>query len=52
MKASRQNRVHFVGNVMIDSLFAALPKSVTAVEVLERAGIDPRIARSPPAMAW
>ena len=38
------DRVHFVGNLMIDSLFAALPKSVTATEVLEREGFDSRLA--------
>ncbi len=41
------DRVHFVGNLMIDSLFAALPKSVTATEVLEREGFDSRLANEP-----
>ena len=33
-------RVAFVGNVMIDSLLANLPKSVPSAELLERAGLD------------
>lgn len=33
-------RVAFVGNVMIDSLLANLPKAVPAGELLERAGLD------------
>ena len=32
---------------MIDSLFAALPKSVTATEVLKREGFDPQLANEP-----
>ncbi|MEP6609186.1 MAG: UDP-N-acetylglucosamine 2-epimerase (non-hydrolyzing) [Burkholderiaceae bacterium] len=35
-----EDRVHFVGNLMIDSLLAALPKSIAAAEVLQRAGLD------------
>jgi UDP-N-acetylglucosamine 2-epimerase (non-hydrolysing) len=38
------DRVQFVGNLMIDSLFAALPKALTAGEVLKRAGFDPQMA--------
>jgi UDP-N-acetylglucosamine 2-epimerase (non-hydrolysing) len=34
-------RVHFVGNVMIDSLLASVPKAVAAADVLARAGHDP-----------
>ena len=41
------DRVQFVGNLMIDSLFAALPKSVTATEVLKREGFDPQLAHEP-----
>ncbi|MGL1833003.1 non-hydrolyzing UDP-N-acetylglucosamine 2-epimerase [Rhodocyclaceae bacterium SMB388] len=38
-------RVEFVGNVMIDSLRASLPKAVPAGELLRGAGLDPaRIA--------
>ncbi|WP_339379866.1 non-hydrolyzing UDP-N-acetylglucosamine 2-epimerase [Azoarcus taiwanensis] len=33
-------RVAFVGNVMIDSLLANLPKAVPSAELLERAGLD------------
>ena len=35
-------RVHFVGNVMIDSLLASVPRSHGAAEVLRREGFDPR----------
>jgi len=39
-------RVVFVGNLMIDSLRAALPRAVPAPQVLSAAGLDPgRIAR-------
>jgi len=41
------DRVQFVGNLMIDSLFAALPKSVTATEVLKRERLDPQLAHEP-----
>lgn len=40
-------RVHFVGNVMIDSLVASLPKAVDAGEVLAREGQDLGLARRP-----
>ncbi len=33
-------RVHFVGNLMIDALRAALPKAVPANELLRRAGVS------------
>ncbi len=40
-----EDRVAFVGNVMIDSLRASLPKAVPAAELLAANGIDPaRIA--------
>jgi UDP-N-acetylglucosamine 2-epimerase (non-hydrolysing) len=35
------SRVHFVGNLMIDSLLAALPKAVAVDELLRREGLDP-----------
>lgn len=39
-------RVAFVGNLMIDSLRAALPRALPAPQVLSAAGVDPdRIAR-------
>lgn len=40
-------RVHFVGNVMIDSLVASLPKAITATEVLTQEGRDPGLATGP-----
>ncbi|MDQ3189321.1 MAG: UDP-N-acetylglucosamine 2-epimerase (non-hydrolyzing) [Pseudomonadota bacterium] len=33
-------RVHFVGNLMIDSLLSALPNAVAAAELFHRAGLD------------
>jgi UDP-N-acetylglucosamine 2-epimerase (non-hydrolysing) len=33
-------RVHFVGNLMIDSLLSALPKAIAVDELLRREGID------------
>lgn len=36
----RAERVEFVGNVMIDSLLANLPKAVAVAEILSSAGID------------
>jgi UDP-N-acetylglucosamine 2-epimerase (non-hydrolysing) len=33
-------RVHFVGNLMIDSLTSALPKAVAAVDLFRRAGLN------------
>jgi UDP-N-acetylglucosamine 2-epimerase (non-hydrolysing) len=35
-----ETRVHFVGNVMIDSLMRHVPRAVTPRETLERAGSD------------
>jgi len=35
------DRVHFVGNLMIDSLYAALGKAVPAADVLRREGFEP-----------
>ena len=34
------DRVHFVGNLMIDSLLSALPKAVSAAELFRRAGLN------------
>ena len=39
-------RVHFVGNLMIDSLRAALPKAIEPTEVLRLEGKDPDLARA------
>jgi UDP-N-acetylglucosamine 2-epimerase (non-hydrolysing) len=39
-------RVVFVGNVMIDSLRANLPRAIAPQETLARAGLDPRLARN------
>jgi len=41
------DRVHFVGNVMIDSLRSSLPKAVSAAEVLKREGHDPQLVAQP-----
>ncbi len=40
-------RVVFVGNLMIDSLHAALPKAVAPEETVRRAGADPAVLRDP-----
>lgn len=40
-------RVHFVGNVMIDSLLAAKPNAVPPAETLRRAGAEPGFIESP-----
>jgi UDP-N-acetylglucosamine 2-epimerase (non-hydrolysing) len=40
-----QDRVAFVGNVMIDSLLGNLPRAVPPDETLRRAGLDPAPAR-------
>ena len=45
------DRVHFVGNLMIDSLLFALPKAVSAAELLRRAGFDAEWANTPPGYA-
>lgn len=39
-------RVHFVGNLMIDSLLSALPKAVAMPELLRREGITSRLAEA------
>jgi UDP-N-acetylglucosamine 2-epimerase (non-hydrolysing) len=39
-------RIVFVGNVMIDSLRANLPRAVPPAETLSRAGLDPALARN------
>lgn len=44
-------RVHFAGNLMIDSLLSVLPRAVAAVDVLQRAGVDTRQARAKPGYA-
>ena len=41
------NRVHFVGNVMIDSLFAARPNAVAPAETLRQSGATPDFIESP-----
>jgi UDP-N-acetylglucosamine 2-epimerase (non-hydrolysing) len=38
-----EERVHFVGNVMIDSLLASVPRAVAPEEVLAREGLDPTL---------
>ena len=40
-----ETRVHFVGNLMIDSLLSALPKAVSAVDLFRREGISRRACR-------
>ena len=42
-KASPPSAIVFVGNVMIDSLRANLPRAVPPAETLRRAGIDPAL---------
>ncbi len=46
-----EERVHFVGNLMIDSLLSALPKAVSAAELFHRMGLDPEWASAPPGYA-
>jgi len=41
------SRVHFVGNLMIDSLRSALPKAVAVPELLRREGLSPGLAGDP-----
>lgn len=41
------DRVHFVGNLMIDSLLSALPKAVKVDELLRREGHDPAVLGTP-----
>ena len=45
------DRVHFVGNLMIDSLLSALPKAVSAIDVLGREGLNVEWAREKPGYA-
>jgi UDP-N-acetylglucosamine 2-epimerase (non-hydrolysing) len=40
-----EERVHFAGNVMIDSLLASAPRSIPVAEVLVREGMDPARVR-------
>ena len=40
------NRIHFVGNVMIDSLFAARPNAVAPAETLRLSGVAPDFIES------
>lgn len=44
-------RVHFVGNLMIDSLLSALPKAVSAVDLFRREGLDTEWTRAQPGYA-
>ncbi len=46
-----EERVHFVGNLMIDSLLFALPKAVSAAELFQRSGLDSEWASTPPGYA-
>jgi UDP-N-acetylglucosamine 2-epimerase (non-hydrolysing) len=46
-----EERVHFVGNLMIDSLLFALPKAVSAAELFDRNGLDPGWASAQPGYA-
>ncbi len=41
------NRVHFVGNVMIDSLLAARSRAVPPIETLRQSGTDPSFIEAP-----
>ena len=45
------DRVHFVGNVMIDSLLSALPRAVSAIDVLGREGLNVEWASEKPGYA-
>ncbi len=42
-----ENRVHFVGNVMIDSLLAARPNAVAPAETLRRSSVNPDFIEPP-----
>ena len=44
-------RVHFVGNLMIDSLLSALPKAVSAVDLFRREGLNAAWASEKPGYA-
>ena len=45
------DRVHFVGNLMIDSLLSALPKAVSAIDLLGREGLNVEWASEKPGYA-
>ena len=45
------DRVHFVGNLMIDSLLSALPKAVSAIDLLAHEGLNVEWARAKPGYA-
>jgi len=45
------DRVHFVGNLMIDSLLSALPKAVSAAELFRREGFNTAWASQKPGYA-
>ena len=45
------DRVHFVGNLMIDSLLSALPKAVSAIDLLAQEGLNVEWARQKPGYA-
>ncbi len=45
------DRVHFVGNLMIDSLLSALPKAVSAADLFRREGLDGEWASAKPGYA-
>jgi UDP-N-acetylglucosamine 2-epimerase (non-hydrolysing) len=46
-----EDRVHFVGNLMIDSLLSALPKAVSAVDLFRREGVNMEWASEKPGYA-
>ncbi len=46
-----EDRIQFVGNLMIDSLHAALPRAVPALELFGRVGIDAAWASAQPGYA-
>ncbi|MDQ3445108.1 MAG: UDP-N-acetylglucosamine 2-epimerase (non-hydrolyzing) [Pseudomonadota bacterium] len=45
------DRVHFVGNLMIDSLRSALPRAIAAAELFRRSGLDGTWANPKPGYA-
>ena len=45
------DRVHFVGNLMIDSLLSALPKAISAAELFRREGLNTAWASERPGYA-
>ena len=46
-----EDHVHFVGNLMIDSLLFALPKAVSAADLFRRTGLDAGLASKRPGFA-